>query len=88
MVLEMYLVLLLLKVSNMLNTGLDQYLMFYNSMVARKIEVLDYYVYRVGIHLSDYSYGTAVGMLKSLVAISLLFIVNAIAKRVRGNSIV
>lgn len=83
-----FLVLMLLRVSNMLNTGLDQYLMFYNSMVADKIEVLDYYVYRMGIIVADYSYGTAVGMFKSVVAIILLFTVNAFAKRVRGNSIV
>lgn len=83
-----YLVLLLLRISNMLNVGLDQYLMFYNSMVADKIEVLDYYVYRVGIIVADYSYGTAVGMFKSVVAVVLLFTVNAIAKRIRGNSIV
>jgi ABC-type polysaccharide transport system permease subunit len=83
-----FLVLLLLKISNMLNTGLDQYLMFYNSMVADKIEVLDYYVYRMGIVTADYSYGTAVGMLKSIVAVLLLFIVNGIAKKIRGNSII
>lgn len=83
-----FLVLLLLRISNMLNTGLDQYLMFYNSMVAEKIEVLDYYVYRMGIVTADYSYGTAVGMLKSIVAIILLFTVNGIAKKIRGNSIV
>lgn len=82
-----YIVLLLIRVSNMLNTGLDQYLMFYNSMVARKIEVLDYYVYRVGIVTADYSYGTAVGMLKSIIAILLLFSVNGIAKKIRGDSI-
>jgi putative aldouronate transport system permease protein len=83
-----FVVLLLLRISSLLNTGLDQYLMFYNSLVADNIEVLDYYLYRVGIVMADYSYGTAVGMLKSIIAIILLFTVNAIAKRVRGNSIV
>lgn len=83
-----YLVLLLLSISTLLNTGLDQYLMFYNSIISDKIEVLDYYVYRMGIILTDYSYGTAVGMLKSIIAIILLFTVNAIAKRIRGDSII
>lgn len=83
-----YLVLLLLKVSNLLNSGFDQYYQFYNSLVADKIEVLEYYIYRVSFGGGQYSFGIAVGILQSLVAILLLFITNAIAKKVRGNAIV
>ena len=39
-----YVVMFLLAVSNILSNGFDQYFMFYNPMVADKIEVLDYYV--------------------------------------------
>lgn len=85
-----FIVLLLLQVSNLLSAGggLDQYLVFYNSLVSDKIEVLDYYVYRIGIITSDYSYGTAIGMLKSIISIALLFSVNFISKKLRGNSII
>jgi len=83
-----YLVLLLLSVSNLLNNGFDQYFVFYNSLVADKIEVLDYYVYKIGILVNDYSYSIAIGMLKTLVSIILLFTVNWISKRIRGESLV
>ncbi|NJD01509.1 MAG: sugar ABC transporter permease [Ruminiclostridium sp.] len=83
-----YLVLLLLGISNFLNNGFDQYFVFYNSMVADKIEVLDYYVYKVGILINDYSYSIAIGMLKSMVSVILLFTVNWISKRLRGESLV
>jgi len=87
---ETFLVLMLLNVSSLLKTGMDQYLMFYNGAVASKIVVLDYYTYQValGSKTFNYSYGTAVGIITSLISIALLFIVNAIAKKVRGNSLV
>lgn len=83
-----YVVLLLLSASNILSVGLDQYLVFYNSMVADKIEVIDYYVYKIGLVGTDYSYATAVGILKTVVSIMLLFTINSISKKVRGESII
>lgn len=82
-----YLVLLLLSVSNLLNNGLDQFFVFYNPLVADRIEVLDYYVYKIGIYTNDYSYATAIGMWKTLISVMLLFSVNSMAKRLRGESI-
>lgn len=83
-----FFVLLLLQISNILSLGIDQYLAFYNSMVADKITVLDLYVYRLGIVTQDYSYATAVGMFKSLISIIMLFSANALSKRVRGESLI
>jgi len=83
-----YIVLLLLSISNLLSNGFDQYFVFYNSMVSDKVEVLDYYVYKVGFLVGDYSYSIALGMFKTLVSITLLFTVNFISKKVRGESLV
>jgi putative aldouronate transport system permease protein len=87
-VMPTFLVLLLLNVSNMLSSSFDQYFVFYNPLVADKIEVLDYYVYRSGIKVGDYPYATAVGMFKTLVSIALLFSVNFISKRIRGQNMI
>ena len=83
-------VLLLLTVSGLLNagSGLQQYLVFNNPMVAERIEVLDLYVYKYGLIKSDYSYATAVGIMKSFISILLLFTVNFTAKRTRGEGII
>ncbi len=83
-----YLVLLLLSISNLLTNGFDQYFVFYNSLVSDKIEVLDYYVYKIGILVNDYSYSIAIGMLKTLISIVLLFSVNWVSKRLRGESLI
>lgn len=87
-ILPTFFVLLLLNISNMLSNGFDQYFVFYNPLVASHIEVLDYYTYRVGMLNSDFAYSTALGISKTVISITLLFSVNHLAKRVRGESIV
>lgn len=83
-----YIVLLLLSIANMLNNGMEQYYVFQNAFNKEHLQVLDLYVYNIGMTGNSLSLATAVGMLKSLVSVALLFTVNGIAKRVRGESIV
>jgi ABC-type polysaccharide transport system permease subunit len=87
-VLPTFIVLLLLSASNILSVGLDQYLVFHNPLVADKIEVIEYYVYRLGLLLQDFSYATAVGIVKTVISVSLLFAINGLSKKVRGDSII
>lgn len=81
-----FITLLIMKVASIINTGYDQYFVFKNAFVYDKIEVLDLYIYRMGLQLGDYSYATAVGIMKSIVSIILLLTANKIAKKVRGES--
>lgn len=83
-----YLVLLLLSIANLLNNGMEQYYVFQNAFNKQYIQVLDLYVYNIGMTGNSLSMATAIGMLKSLISVILLFTVNAIAKRVRGQSII
>lgn len=83
-----FIVLLLLSIGNFLNIGFEQYFVFKNPANAVNIEVLDVFVYRVGLMNHDYSYGVAIGIMKSAISIALLFIANTIAKKVRGASII
>jgi putative aldouronate transport system permease protein len=83
-----FLVLLLLSIANLLNNGMEQYFVFQNAFNKEYIQVLDLYVYNIGMTGNNLSMATAIGMLKSLISVILLFTVNGIAKRVRGESIV
>ncbi len=83
-----FFVLLLLSISNLLSNGFDQYFVFHNALVADKIEVLDYYVYKIAILTNQYSRSIAIGMTKSLISILLLFGANTLSKKVRGESII
>jgi putative aldouronate transport system permease protein len=82
-----YFVLLILSIANFINNGMEQYYIFQNPMNKSAIEVLDLYVYNQGIGGINYSYSIAIGMLKSVVSLILLFIANRGSKLVREESI-
>jgi putative aldouronate transport system permease protein len=82
-----FVTLMLINIGFMLSNGFDQYYVFKNPLVQNKIEVLDYYVYKVGLMQNDVSVATALSMSKTAVSVVLLFSVNWISKRVRGQSI-
>ncbi|ANS75456.1 ABC transporter permease [Paenibacillus yonginensis] len=82
-----FFVLLLLSIGNLLNNGMEQYFVFQNAMNKDSIEVLDLYVYNQGMVGYDYSFATAVGMLKSVVSVLLLFFANFLSKITRGESV-
>ncbi len=90
-ILPTFFVLLLLSISNIVNNGMEQYLVFQNAMNKSTIEVLDLYVYNISLgtrSTNTISMATAIGILKSLVSIVLLFLANRFSKAVRGESIV
>lgn len=83
-----YLVMLMFTVSSFLSNGMDQYYVFQNAFNKQHIQVLDLYVYNIGMTGKSLSLATAIGILKSLVSITLLFFVNFISKKTRGESII
>ena len=83
-----YFVLLMMNVSNFLNNGVDQYYVFQNAFNKDKIQVLDLYVYNLGLGSGSYSLSTAISIMKSIVSLTLLFTVNTLSKTLRGESII
>ncbi len=88
MLMPTYVVLLVLSIANILNNGMEQYYVFQNAFNREHIQVLDLYVYNVGLTGNSLSLATVLSMLKSLVSLALLLAANAIAKRARGSSII
>ena len=56
-------------------------------MIRKQVEVLDLYVFNLGVGQMQYSYTTAVGAMKSIVAITLMSCANWLSKVVRGTSV-
>lgn len=83
-----YFVLLMLAIANILNNGMEQYYVFQNAFNRDTIQVLDLYVYNIGMTGGNLSLATAISMLKSVISVALLLFVNALSKRVRGTSLV
>lgn len=83
-----FFVLLLLNMANFLNNGMDQYYVFQNAFNSTHIQVLDLYVYNLGMGAGNYSMATALSMFKSVISVALLFSVNRISKILRGEYII
>lgn len=73
-------IMLILRVGNMLNTGYEQIYMMQNSLNNSMAEVFDTYVYTRGIKQGLYSYATAAGLFKSVVGMIMVLGANRIAK--------
>lgn len=80
-------VLIIMNSGWIFNSALDQYFVFTNSMNISSMDVFDYYIYRFGLKLGNYSYATAVGIIKTGISIVLLIIVNRISKKLTERSI-
>lgn len=80
-------VLLIMYTGWLMSSNLDKYFVFTNTMNIERMEVFDYYVYRYGLKLFNYSYATAVSVVQALVSIVLILSVNGIAKKRGDNSL-
>jgi putative aldouronate transport system permease protein len=74
-------ILLLLSIGQVMNAGFDQIFNLYDPSVYRVGDIIDTYVYRIGIQSARYEYSTAVGLFKSVVNCGLLVSANWLAKR-------
>ena len=70
--LPMIILMATLSLGNILNAGFDQVLNLYNPNVMRTGDIIDTFVYRIGLQNAQYGIASAVGVFKS--AVSLLFI--------------
>lgn len=77
----------ILTVSGLLRSNLDQTLVLMNSQNRVKAEVIDSYVYRMGITQGDFSYAAAVGLGVSIVSVILLVTANAITSKINDESV-
>ena len=74
-------ILLIISIGNIINIGFEKQLLLGNAVTATKSLVLDKYALDYGIGLFRYSFGTAIGIFKSVVSIILLLLANFLAKR-------
>ncbi|RTE08281.1 ABC transporter permease [Paenibacillus whitsoniae] len=70
-----------LSIGNILNAGFDQIFNLYNPLVYDSGDIIDTYVYRVGLVQAQYGFATAVGLMKSVIGFLLIVISYRIAYR-------
>jgi putative aldouronate transport system permease protein len=80
-------IMMIFSISGILNTGYEQLIVLQNPLNLVRSETIDTYVYKVGIQQMRYSYATAVGFVKALVAVILLLGANYSSKKITENSL-
>lgn len=80
-------IMLILRVGSLLNTGFEQIFLMKNALNGSVAEVIDTYVYTKGIVNAQYSYSTATGLFKSVVGMIMVLSANKIAKKAGESGI-
>ena len=73
-ILPMVFVMGVLSLGNILNAGFDQIFNLYSPMVYKSGDILDTFIYRLGIDDAQYSFSSAVGLVKSLISLIMVSI--------------
>lgn len=76
-----------LNLGNILNAGFDQIFNLYNPLVYETGDIIDTYVYRIGLIDMQYSLATAVGLIKSVIGFVLIMSSNLVSRKLVGRSI-
>ena len=78
---------LCMSVSGVLNAGFEQILIFLNQPLYEVGDVLDTYIFRLGLGSGEYELSTAAGLLKGIVGTTLLVIANTFPRKLGERSI-
>lgn len=80
-------VLLILRLGQIMNVGYEKTILMYSPATYETADVIASYVYRVGIEDADYGYSTAINFFNSVVNFLVLFVANAISRKLSETSL-
>ncbi|GAA3412513.1 ABC transporter permease [Paenibacillus hodogayensis] len=80
-------ILLLLRIGHLLDAGFEQVLVMYNPTVYDVGDIIDTYVFRVGLGTMQFGLTTAAGLFKSAIGCILLVLANTLARRMGEDGI-
>jgi len=80
-------ILFLLQIGHFMDFGFERVSVFLNTLNAGKGEILDTYIYTVGLLERQYSYTTAIGLFKSVVGLVLIMTGNTLSKKMTGEGL-
>lgn len=80
-------ILLILRTGSILSVGFEKVFLMQNDLNMRVSDVIQTYVYRVGVRGREWSFGAAVGLFQSVVGLILLIIVNKVSSKVSETSL-
>lgn len=77
----------ILNLGFFMNAGFDQVFNFMNDSVISVVDILDTYVYRIGLVNGQYAYATAASLFKGLIGILLIFSTHFVSKKITSKGL-
>jgi len=74
-------IMFILRIGSVLDAGFDQVFNMYTPATYSVADILDTYVYRIGIEQMQFGFATAVGLFKNVIAFALVLLTNYLVKR-------
>lgn len=78
---------LIMRVGNILTMGFEKVFLLYNPLTYDTADIISTYIYRQGLELTNYIYGTAVGLFNSAVNLLILVLANRLSRKATGESL-
>lgn len=79
-------IMFILRVGGVMNAGFEQIFMMYSPNVYAVSDIIDTFVYRIGLESVKYSLATAIGLFKSVIGFLLILITNRLSKMIDENN--
>ena len=79
--------LLILQMGSLMNVGFEKVFLLQNDLNMSASDVINTYVYRVGLVQNNYSYSTAVGLFNSVINMALVIVANQVSKKLANESL-
>ena len=80
-------ILLILSTTGIINVGFEKVYLMYSPAIYETADIIQTYVYRVGLEGGQIGFGSAVGFFNSLVSLIFMVVVNWVARRVSDYSL-
>ena len=80
-------ILFILRVGNILETGFEKVYLLYNPATYEKADILATYVYRVGLTQNNYSYGAAIDLFTGIIGLIFIVSTNYLGRKVGDSSL-
>ena len=80
-------ILLILQIGGLMSVGFEKVLLLYNAAIYSTADVIDTYLYRLGLESNNFSYATAIGLFNSIIGLVLIYSANRISKKLTDTSI-
>lgn len=80
-------IMFILAVGGLMSSNFDQIFVLYNPLNAPRSNTIDIYTYTTAMRSMRYSYASAIGLFKSVIAFVMLFVANQVTKKLNDTSL-